>query len=466
MSSVSAHPHVCLIGAGASGITTARSLAARDISFDWFDRGDRVGGIWVFASASGLSPAYRQLHINVSRERMEFADFPMPKSLPTYPSHWQIADYFHSYVRHFALDRHLRLRTAVVRAWREDGMWNVELDSGRRHVYDALIVANGHHSVARWPDPPPPGEFAGEQMHSSQYREESTLRDRDVVVVGLGNSACDIAVESSFVARHTYLSVRRGAHVLPKTMWRWPYDQVPGLTYAQGRGIGFGRFGFQLPWLLRQLWLETGHRLSVGKMELYGLPNPTHRFGATHPTISPRLLDRMLHGTVASRPGIERLDGRLVRFTDGTAAPADLIVWCTGYDFSFPFLAPEIVPVDRDNHVQLYWNVFSPSVPNLAFIGLIQPAAGSTMQIAEGQGRWVAAYLAGEYALPSEPEMKAHIEQRRRLLARRHAHSARHTVQVEQSDFLWRLRGELHHGRRRARRVGAVARSQSAGVSP
>jgi dimethylaniline monooxygenase (N-oxide forming) len=458
---VNAPRQVCLIGAGASGITTARSLSARDISFDWFDRGDRVGGIWVFASTSGLSPAYRHLHINVSRERMEFSDFPMPKWLPTYPSHRQIAAYFQAYVRHFELDRHLQMQMGVARAWRQDGMWNVELDDGRRHVYDALVVANGHHSVPRWPEPPPRGEFVGEQIHSCQYREESCLRDRDVVVVGLGNSACDIAVESSFAARHTYLSVRRGAHVLPKMMWRWPYDQVPGLTYAQGRGIGVGRFGVQIPWLLRQLWLEAGHRLSVGKMEIYGLPNPTHRFGATHPTISPRLLERMLHGTITPRPGVERLDGQLVHFADGTCAPADLIVWCTGYEFSFPFLTPDLVPVDRDNHVQLYWNVFSTSAPNLAFIGLIQPAAGSTMQIAEGQGKWVAAYLAGEYALPSKPEMRAHIERRRRLIARRHAHSARHTVQLEQADFLWRLRGELHRGRRRARRTRSHLESVS-----
>jgi cation diffusion facilitator CzcD-associated flavoprotein CzcO len=461
---VSALPTVCLVGAGASGITTARSLSARGMDFDWFDRGDRVGGIWVFGSASGTAAAYRQLHINVSRERIEFADYPMPRSLPTYPHHTQLAQYFEDYVRHFGLDRTLRLRTGVEHArLTADGRWEVETDGGERRVYDALVVANGHHSVPRWPTPRPPGEFAGEQIHSHDYRDDSVLRGRDVVVVGLGNSACDIAVESSLVARSTHLSVRRGAHVLPKTMWRWPYDQVPGLEYALGKGIGVGRFGFQVPWRLRQLWMTMGHRMAVGRMERYGLPNPTHPFGATHPTISPRLLDSLLHGRIAPKPVIERLDGDLVRFADGTAARADLIVWCTGYEIRLPFLEPDLVPVHADNRVDLYWNVFSPKVPSLAFVGLLQPAAGSTMQISEGQGKWVAAHLAGDYALPPQQEMWADIERRRRLAAKRYVASARHTVQVEQFDFLWRLRGELHRGRRRVRRgvPGVSARAAS-----
>lgn len=449
-------PHVCLIGAGASGITTAKALATRKIPFDWIDKGERVGGIWVFESASGLSPAYRGLHINVSRERLQFADRPMPKSLSMYPHHSEIVRYFEDYVRHFGLDRHLQLGTEVVRATcASDGRWIVEFDSGERRAYDALVVANGHHSVPRLPDPPPPGEFAGQQMHSHDYREDSVLSGRDVVVVGLGNSACDIAVEASMVARNTYLSVRRGAHVLPKVMWRWPYDQVPGLQYAQGKGIGIGRHGFQVPWRLRQLWLGTGHRLSVGKMDLYGLPHPPHGFGAAHPTISPRLLEKLLRGRIVPKPPIARLDGRLTCFADGSAAPADLIVWCTGYDISIPFLTPDIAPVGNGNRVDLYWHVFSPKLPNLAFVGLVQPAAGSTMQIAEGQGKLVAAYLAGEYALPAEPEMRTEIERHHRLAAKRYAPSPRHTVQVEQFDFLWRLRGEMHRGHRRAeRRVG------------
>jgi flavin-binding monooxygenase-like protein len=458
-------PRTCLVGAGASGITAARSLSARGIPFDWFDKGDRVGGIWVFDSASGLSSAYRQLHINVSRDRVEFADHPMPDSYPVYPHHTQIADYFDDYVRHFGLDRHLRLRTEVSHARRRaDGIWEVELDGGERRLYDALVVANGHHSTPRGPTPPPPGEFTGEQMHSHYYRDDSVLRDRDVVVVGFGNSACDIAVESSFVARSTYLSVRRGAFVLPKTIWRWPTDRVPGEPYALLKGLGFGRFGFQLPRRLGMWILSCGHRWTVGDMESYGLPKPDHPFGGSHWTISPRLLERLLRGGVAPKPVISRLDGDMVHFADGTAAHADLIVWSTGYEIGVPFLEPGTVPFSGDNQVDLYWNVFSPRVPNLAFVGLLQPATGSTMQISEGQGKWVAAYLAGDYALPPEQQMWAGIEKQRRKLGKRFVASARHTVQVGQFEFLWDLRGEMHRGRRRAARSGPAVPALAAGL--
>jgi dimethylaniline monooxygenase (N-oxide forming) len=462
-----ARPRVCLVGAGASGITTARSLSKQGIPFDWFDKGDRVGGIWVFESASGLSSSYRQLHINVSRERIEFADRPMPRSLPVYPHHTHVAAYFDDYVRHFGLDAHLRLRTEVTRATRrDDGLWEVELDSGERRLYDALVSANGHHSRPRWPQPAPPGEFAGEQIHSHDYREDSVLRDRDVVVVGFGNSACDIAVESSFVARRTYLSVRRGAHVLPKTIWRWPYDQVPGQHWALGMGLGVGRFGVQLPRRARQLILETPYRMTVGRMELYGLPKPDHPFGAAHHTISPRLLERLLRGEIAPKPKITKLDGEMVHFADGSAARADLIVWCTGYEIGFSFLDPRVMPVAENNRVDLYWNVFSPRVPNLACVGLVQPATGSTMQISEAQGRWVAAYLAGEYALPAQHDMWLDIERQRRELARQYVTSARHTVQVSQFELLWELRHEMHRGRLRARRSGPAVRARAAELDP
>jgi dimethylaniline monooxygenase (N-oxide forming) len=459
-------PRVCLVGAGASGITAARSLQRRGLPFDCFDKGDRVGGIWVMNSASGLASAYRELHINVSRERMEFADWPMSDDYPLFPHHTQIAKYFGDYVEHFGLDRHISLETTVEQADQTpDGLWEVTLDTGETRVYDALVVANGHHSEPRWPDPPLPGEFDGLQMHSHDYRDDSVLRGRDVVIVGLGNSAMDVAVESSYAARNTYLSVRRGAHILPKQMFGYPYDQVPLLEYMLGRGIGRGRLGMQIPWRVRQAMLAFGHRMTVGRMTDYGLPRPDHPFGAIHPTISTRILDRLLHGRITPKQAIARLDGDAVVFADGTRVPAEVIVWCTGYRITFPFLAGDVIPV-ADNRVDLYWNVFRPGIPNLAFIGLLQPGAGSTMQISEAQGRWVAEYLAGDYALPSAPEMRQAIEQQRHRARKRYVNSPRHTIQVDQFEFVWRLRDELRRGARRARRDGPAVSARAAGVGP
>src|SRR3954471_7364018 len=164
---MSSLPRVCVIGAGSSGIAGAKALKERGIPFDCFELSDRVGGNWVFGNANGVSSAYRDLHINTSRERMEYTDFPMPKSYPDFPHHSQIAEYFDDYVDHFGIRDHIRFETGVEHAGRrDDGRWAVTTTAGETYQYDAVVVANGHHWDPRMPEPPFPGQdgFAGEQL--------------------------------------------------------------------------------------------------------------------------------------------------------------------------------------------------------------------------------------------------------------------------------------------------------------
>src|SRR2546421_6384374 len=220
-------PYACVIGAGSSGIAAAKALHERGIPFDCFEKSDRVGGNWVFGNRNGMSSAYRSLHINTSRERMEYSDFPMPKSYPDFPHHTEIAEYFENYVDHFGLRDRIVFETGVEHAARgRDGVWTITLDSGEQRLYDALLVANGHHWDPRWPEPPFPGRFDGEQLHAHYYVDNADFADKNVLVVGIGNSAMDIAVESSFVAHRTLLSSRRGAWVLPKYLFGRPLDQI------------------------------------------------------------------------------------------------------------------------------------------------------------------------------------------------------------------------------------------------
>src|SRR3954451_12377413 len=94
-------PTVAVIGAGSSGIAAVKALHAKGLDVTCFEKSDRVGGNWVFGNRNGMSAAYRYLHINTSRERMEYSDFPMPKSYPDFPHHSHIAQYFNDYVDHF-----------------------------------------------------------------------------------------------------------------------------------------------------------------------------------------------------------------------------------------------------------------------------------------------------------------------------------------------------------------------------
>jgi dimethylaniline monooxygenase (N-oxide forming) len=435
-------PSACVIGAGSSGIAAAKALHERGVPFDCFELSDRVGGNWVFENTNGVSSAYRSLHINTSRERMEYADFPMPGDYPDFPHHTHIARYFDDYVDHFGLRERITFETGVEHAHRgSDGVWEVRLRTGEERRYDALLVANGHHWDPRWPEPPFPGKFSGAQIHSHHYIDNSPLRGRSVLVVGIGNSAMDIAVESSLVARRTFISSRRGAYVLPKYLFGRPLDQVlvSPLTPL-------------IPWPARRTLLMAMYRIGVGRVEDYGLPKPDHRIGEAHPTISADFVNRLAHGEPTWKPNIEELQGDRVRFEDGTVEEIDAIIWCTGYKITFPFFDPELISAP-DNDLPLYKRVFKPGIDNLFFIALLQPL-GATMPLAEAQGKWIADYLRGEYHLPPIDAMEAVTRRERDKMLRRYVASKRHTMQVDFDDYLHDLRRELRAGARRARAGG------------
>ncbi len=438
-------PNACIIGAGSSGITAAKALQDRQIPFDCFEKSDRVGGNWVFGNKNGMSAAYRYLHINTSREVMQYTDYPMPKAYPDFPHHSHIARYFDDYVDHFGLRERITFETGVQHAHRRgDGVWEVTLDTGETRTYDALLVANGHHWDARWPEPAFPGSdsFAGTQMHAHSYVDNEPLRDRDVVVLGMGNSAMDIAVEASYVARNTYLAARRGVWIIPKYIGGRPLDQ-PTLSIIRNPRI---------PLKVRYRIAELMLKQTVGDLTAYGLPAPDHRFGQAHPTVSGRILDRIGHGTIAPRPNIARLEGDQVVFTDGSSVHADVVIYCTGYKITFPFFDEDLISAP-DNHIELFRRVFHPEIPNVFFIGLLQPW-GAIMPLAEAQGRWVGDHLRGEYALPPQPQLLRDIERDLSAMAKRYVASKRHTIQVDADNYLRDMDSERRTGAERARARG------------
>jgi thioredoxin reductase len=436
-------PRAAVIGAGSSGIAAIKTLHQRRFDVTGFEKSDRVGGNWVYRNSNGMSSAYRSLHINTSRERMEYADFPMPKSYPDFPHHTHIARYFDDYVEHFGFRDRIRFRTGVDKADRSpDGTWELSLDDGTSERFDALFVANGHHWDARWPEPAFPGSdaFEGLQLHSHEYTgaDPNFFRDKSVVVLGMGNSAMDIAVEASFSARHVYLAARRGAHVIPKYLFGRPLDQ-----YAASAHI---------PFKVRRNVYKAMLKVAIGDMERYGLPKPDHEFGSTHPTISDDILSRIAHGEITPKPNIAELAARTVRFSDGSLIDADVVVYCTGYRVTFPFFDSGLISAP-DNDLPLFRRVFHPALDNVFFVGLLQPL-GAIMPLAEAQGAWVGDYLLGDYALPSPEAVRADIAADQRAMRERYVASKRHTIQVDYDDYLHDLACERAEGLRRARANG------------
>ncbi len=438
-------PRTCVIGAGSSGIAAAKALLDRGIPFDCIEKSDQVGGNWVFGNRNGMSAAYRDLFINVSRERMAYADYPMPSSYPDFPHHTHIKEYFDNYVDHFGLRERISFEMGVEHAARRaDGVWEVTIEcgDGEREVreYDALLVANGHHWDPRWPEPAFPGSdiFEGTQLHAHSYVDNSIFAGKDVVVLGMGNSAMDIAVESSYVAANTYLAARKGAWIIPKYVFGRPVDQLPNNP--------------RVPFAIRQRMIHQTVKTITGPPERYGLPKPDHKFGEAHPTVSGRILDRIAHGTIAPKPNIASLDRDTVRFVDGSEAHADVVVYCTGYKITFPFFDEDFLAAP-DNHIELFRRVFHPEIGGLFFIGLLQPL-GAIMPLAEAQSAWVGDYLRGEYALPSAAELHRDIGSDQAAMRKRYVASKRHTIQVDYDDYLYALGAERRAGAERARTRG------------
>jgi dimethylaniline monooxygenase (N-oxide forming) len=439
---------VCVIGAGSSGITSCQVLAARGIPFDCFEKGSELGGNWRYRNDNGMSSAYRSLHINTSRDLMSYATYPMPDDYPDYPNHWQIAKYFDDYVDHFGLRERISFRTEVKKVEPVAGEWEVtvEDEGGREQTnrYAAVMVANGHHWDPRWPEPPFPGsdDFAGEQMHAHYYKEPDVLEGKRVVVLGIGNSATDIAVESSRYAEATFLAMRRGAYVIPKYLRGVPTDEAGPPILSR------------LPLPVQRFFFMSSIKVAAGDMTKYGLPQPDHKLLEAHPTVSSDLLPRLGHGDIAVKPNIDRYTGgRTVRFVDGTEEEVDVVVYCTGYKISFPFFAPGLISAEN-NRIPLYRRVVSVQHPGLYFIGFIQPL-GAIMPIAEAQSEWVADLLQGKAELPSRRAMQRVIEREDRRMAKRYVASKRHTIQVDFYPYLRTIERERRHG---ARRNGVLGR--------
>ncbi len=441
---------VCIIGAGSSGLTACQVLGARGIPFDCFEKGSMIGGTWRYENDNGTSSAYRSLHINSARKLMSYKAFPMPEDYPDYPSHWQVARYFDDYAEHFGLKEKITFRTEVIDVqpvgdtggrglYRYTGQtstapWEVTVegpDGRRTETYGAMLVANGHHWKPRWPEPPFAGaeEYEGEQMHVHHYREPDVLEGKRLLVLGIGNSAVDVAVESSRIADKTFLAMRRGAYVLPKFLGGKPIDEAspPISTY--------------LPMSVRRFFMNRLLKMTVGEMTDYGLPKPDHKLLEAHPTVSSELLPRIGHGDITVKPNIDRFAGdRTVRFEDGSEEEVDLVVYCTGYEIDFPFLDKEVFAA-RDNRMPLYKRAVSVENSGLYFLGFVQPL-GPIMPIAEAQSEWIADLLTDGATLPPAEEMRKEISAYERWMDKRFVSSKRHTIEVDFHPYLREIRRE------------------------
>lgn len=438
---------VCIIGAGSSGLVALKTLRARGHQAHAFELGTQVGGLWVFGNDNGRSAAYRSLRINTSRKRTEYSDFPLPNDRGDYLHHSELAEYFASYAAHFELYQHITFGAEVLRVKTTESACFVTIEDRKtRHRveerYDAVVVASGHHhepSVPSWNK-----DFAGTSFHSHAYIDPNTpepLAGKRVCIVGMGNSAMDIAAEACLAGAQVTLAARSPVWVIPKYLRGRPIDDVSILP----------RF---LPGRLRRRIATWGFRHWVGSMSEFGLPEPDHLLLEAHPTLSDQIPQLVQSGRVAVRGTLLGFQGALARFATKSGeehAPFDVVIYATGYKFNFPFLDDTRLQGEK-NELPLYRRVYVPENRRLFFVGLAQ-TLGAIMPIAELQADWLAAHLSGIYNLPDMTEMLRDQSAERTAIRKRYGNSPRHTMQVDPDEYRAFVRGERVRGERRARRA-------------
>ncbi|MFF2013898.1 flavin-containing monooxygenase [Streptomyces sp. NPDC058195] len=434
---------VAVIGAGAAGLASAKALLDDGLDVTVLERGDRPGGLWA-PDGDGTSPAYDSLHLNTSKGRTEFADFPMPRRWPDFPSAALVGGYLAEYADTFGVTGRIRFGSTVSAVRHRDAGWEVTALRGTdrtTEAYDAVVVANGHNREPKWPAPAYPGAFDGTQLHAHDYRSPEAFAGLRVLVVGMGNSAMDIAVDVSYVSSGpVLLSARHGTHIVPKYLFGRPADATGGALAV-------------LPWRVRQKVAEAVLRLAVGTPESYGLPRPAGGLFQNHPTVSDTILHRLTHGEVIARPGVERLDGGRVVFTDGTAEDVDVIVWATGYHVTMPFLDSTWLGHDAEA-MPLYQRVFHLDDPTLSFVGLMQ-STGAALPVVEAQAKLVAAHLSGRYALPSPADQRTAVRRAHAAAVERWG-DRRPAMRIDFDRYVAALPREIRAGARRAARGAAV----------
>ena len=387
MPAVATEDQIALIGAGPSGLAGARALAQAGLPFQGFEAHSGLGGLWDIRNPR--SAVYETAHLVSSKHRTAFAEFPMAAHVADYPGHRELLAYLQDYAEHFDLQRHFRFGTLVRRiepvSERPDTRWRVTVDAGQgpqTAEYKGVVVANG--ILAEPLMPRFAGRFDGELLHSSAYKHPDQLRGKRVLVVGAGNSGCDIAVDAVHHAQYVDLSVRRGVHFVPKYLFGRPADTVGGRV--------------QLPAWLKQRIDSRVLKWFTGDPRRFGFPAPDHRLYEAHPVVNTLVLHHLGQGDLHVRPDVARLDGRTVHFKDGSARDYDLLLAATGYKLHYPFLKAEWLnwqgPVPR-----LYLNIFPPHYRRLAVLGMVE-AAGFGWQGRFEQAALVARYLQAQDEAP------------------------------------------------------------------
>ncbi|MFM7205872.1 MAG: flavin-containing monooxygenase [Planctomycetaceae bacterium] len=424
-------PPWCVIGAGPSGLAALKRLREAGVAAECLEREDGIGGTWRYGAAT--SRVFASTRLISSKSLTEIGDFPMPRHFPAHPDHRQCLDYLRDYARAFVLDEHIRFDTAVERITPLGGPgsgWEIHTSAGPPRRYAGVVIASGHNHVPRWPAIA--GAFSGTLLHAADYKSPTQpvpLAGRRVLVIGGGNSGCDIAVEAAAHAARTVHSTRRGYYVVPRMVFGRPADL---------RGERLLKMS-AAPWLRRFIGLRMIDR-TVGLPWRHGLPRPDHRLFESHPVINSDLLGLIDAGRIHPTGDVAAFAGHEVVFRDGTREPFDVVIAATGYHISHPFIDARLLGGDEaEDMPRLFMHLLHRHRDDIAVVGLIQPDSGQ-WGITDVQATVVARMALAGRSCPRAAAWLYRARQRPEPAPPiRYIDSPRHSLEVEHFSYRRRL---------------------------
>ncbi|XP_038614333.1 dimethylaniline monooxygenase [N-oxide-forming] 1 [Tachyglossus aculeatus] len=401
---------VAIIGAGVSGLTSIKSCLEEGLEPTCFERSDDIGGLWRFTEhvEEGRASLYKSVVSNSCKEMSCYSDFPFPEDFPNYVPNAQFLEYLRMYAKRFNLLKNIQFKTVVCSVKKRpdfstSGQWDVITKrEGKEEtaVFDAVMVCTGFLTYPYLPLDSFPGinKFKGQYFHSRQYKYPDIFKDKRVLVIGLGNSGADIAVEASRIANKVFLSTTGGGWVMSRVFDSgYPWDMV--FTTRFQNLVRNTLPTVVLNWMIGKMmnkWFDHAN---------YGII-PENRTQFKEPLLNDELPSCIITGKVLIKPAVREVKENSVLFQNTpNEEPIEVIVFATGYTFAFPFLDESLVKVEN-NQASLYKYIFPAHLekPTLAIISLVKPL-GSMVPTSEVQARWATRVLKGVNKLPPRSVM-------------------------------------------------------------
>eukprot|EP01130_Rhizamoeba_saxonica_P002433 TRINITY_DN12233_c0_g1_i1.p1 TRINITY_DN12233_c0_g1~~TRINITY_DN12233_c0_g1_i1.p1 ORF type:complete len:458 (-),score=90.98 TRINITY_DN12233_c0_g1_i1:69-1442(-) len=426
-------PRIAIVGMGVSGLVALKTLKDFGFEPDAYERSNSIGGIWVYdhGTINESSCCYESLTTNSSALLTHLSGCPIPDVSPTvFPTHYQMTDYFNGIADNYLLRDNILFNTTVTNVRKSnDNQWKLtsscnETQHITTKIYDYVWICTGVYNNPYIPDIPGIDSFVGSKIHSKYYRIPKPYENKNVIIVGSGNSAFDIATELSEVCNKVTMLSRQGKLALPVEMDGVPIDQIFNCrSYAYSKN----RQGMAMK--LCSKITKTLHE--------HGLPREMESLTINVIKKPEKFTEKLENNTINLKRIITNINGNTITFDDLSEETYDDIIFCTGFKQQFPFLSEDLVPTDPNhpNILLLMDHVLHPKYHNLSFLCHID-TYGPNIGIAEIQSLYVGSMIAGLIDFPSKEDVSKFLSLWNKIRSKFNARSKSFVDYVRYADEL------------------------------